>query len=113
MWRYGYNSFHRNFTIDGGTMKALIVTILVSLSFQAQAISPNQMDPEQKAQLIHALNQLEPEVLDNLLTDEALEWYSQQFSRNAEVEDQDIPVFHGRADLGFDAFADKNAPTFN
>lgn len=99
-------------------MKALIAIILFSLSFQAQAmmVDPNDMTGEQKTQLIKVLNQLEPEMLDTLLSEEALDWYIGQFSRTQASDLQDennFETYHGRADIGYDAFADQNAPKFN
>lgn len=103
-------------------MKALILTLLAALTFslnaQANEITPDQMTPAQQQKLIQLLNQLEPEILDHILSEEALNWYIQQFNRmdaQETSEQGDLETFqsiHGRKDLGFNPFNDPNAPKF-
>ena len=98
-------------------MKALIIALFLSLSFQAQAldVTPDQMTSEQQTQLIQVLNQIAPEMLDTILSEEALEWYIGQFNRSGEVEEQEdiFEAKHQRIEIANDAFNDPNAPTFN
>ena len=97
-------------------MKALIITFFLSLNFQARAtdVTPDQMTTEQQTKLIQVLNQLEPEMLTTILSEEAFEWYIQQFSRGGAEEAEVLSeVKHQRIDFADDAFDDPNAPRFN
>ncbi len=96
-------------------MKKLIATVLVFFSINVSAewkVNPDQMTEQQKVQLLQVLNQLEPGMLETLLTEEALDWYIDQFSRGeGEVEARDIEVTTGQVD-GIGGFDDPNAPKF-
>ena len=96
-------------------MKALLVTILVLFSFQASALDTNfeQMTKEQQVQLIKVLNTLEPEVLSAVLSEEALDWYIEQFNRleATGVYPEDVDVATGSVE-GIGGFDDPDAPQF-
>jgi hypothetical protein len=97
-------------------MRTLIASIAVFFScnaFSMMDVSPDQMTPAQQVQLIQLLNQLQPEMLETLLTDEALDWYIGKFTRGeAEMkEDTSLPVHTGQVD-GIGGFDDPNLPKF-
>lgn len=98
-------------------MKTLLLTIALCLTMQANAFfaqSPDQLSKAEKNQLLEILNQMEPEMLERLLTEEALDWYIGQFSRGGEeTEVQSIEVTHGRVDVTNGVYYDPNAPVFN
>ena len=97
-------------------MKALILTIFVLFTTNAFALdfTTDQLKPEQKILLIKALNQLEPEVLDAVLTDDALNWYIKQFQRGGMIDQLENQGFDVSIDPveGIGGFDDPNAPTF-
>ncbi len=98
-------------------MKALILTMIVFFSMNAFAmvpVSPEQMTEKQKDQLIQLLNELEPAMIESLLTEEALDWYIGQFTRGEmqdKLEGSELPVSTGAVD-GIGGFDDPNAPQF-
>lgn len=95
-------------------MKTTLLALAMIFTFntQAVAVTPNDITPEQQAQLIQVLNQLEPEVLESLLTEEAMNWYIEQFNRAGENSGRGYNVTNGRLDIAGD-YNDPNAPTFN
>ncbi len=98
-------------------MKAIIATLIVLFSLNTWAtmdVTPDQMTEEQKIQLIQVLNQMEPELLETLLTEEALDWYISQFTRGEfedDVEARDVHVGTGQVE-GIGGYDDPNAPKF-
>ncbi len=111
----GYNLFIETFDF-GGTMKALILTLTLILSFHANArsLSPADMPLAQQAQLIQVLNQMEPEMLDSILSEEALDWYIGQFTRGGFSEESfNDEVLNTRIEMDGNQFSDANAPVFN
>lgn len=98
-------------------MKTLLLTIVLCFTMQANAFfagSPDQLNETEKAQLLEVLNQMEPEVLERLLSEEALDWYLDQFTRGAEdTEMKSAEVTHGKVDVTDGVYYDPNAPVFN
>ena len=100
-------------------MKTLIATLVLTFAMQAQAsdIIPQTMTPVQKAQLLNVLNQLEPEALSAVLSEEALEWYIEQYNRGShhEVEMvlEEAQVEDSRIDFTENPYEDPRAPKFN
>lgn len=95
-------------------MKALFLTLIMTFSMQAQALSlsPEQMTPQQQAQLIQVLNQLQPEMLNTLLSEEGMDWYIDQFTRqsnNPDIEGSG-QVSNGQIDWIGEGYDDPNAP---
>lgn len=89
------------------------MTFLMIFTINASAnttLSPDQMTPGQQAQLIQLLNQLEPGMIDTLLSDEALDWYIEKFTRGGEVQVNNN-VSNDPTDIGGD-YQDPNAPQF-
>ena len=95
-------------------MKTLLISLLVlfSLNSQAMTLNPGQMTPDQQAQLIDVLNQLDAEVIEGLLSEEALEWYINQFTRETEMGDLSTGT-HSRIEFVDNPFQDPKAPRFN
>ncbi len=100
-------------------MKFILFTITIIFSFNSWATTPalDQLDLEQKVQLLQLLNQMDDEVLENLLSEEALEWYIAQFQRT-EIAPQtsDELVLYEVIQSGFDNgvghFKDPFAPKY-
>ncbi len=96
-------------------MKALILSLLIGFSSQAYAmekVNPAIMTSTQQAQLLNVLNQLDPEVLSDLLSDDGLDWYISQYNRMSDSELEIIEEAHSRIDLGVNPYEDPNAPRF-
>ncbi len=99
-------------------MKNIIIALITtfSLNAQAQITHPEQMPQEQKEQLIHVLNQMEPEMLSHILSEEALQWYIEQFSRDSrsyeEVQEDYAHFGHSRLPYDGNPYKDDNAPSF-
>ncbi len=96
-------------------MKALIFTLIIGLSSLAQAregINPEFMTAQQQIQLLQVLNQLEPEVLSSILSEEGLDWYIAQYNRMADEGEIIVEEAHSRIDLGSNPYDDPNAPSF-
>ena len=95
-------------------MKTLLVTILFCFTANAQAmhISPYDMTADQKEKLIDVLNQMEPEMIEKILSEEAMEWYIDQFTRGGKDHEAFAAgITHGRVVVG--DYNDPNAPVFN
>jgi len=100
-------------------MKSIFFTFLFFFSINSFATAPalDQLDLEQKVQLIRLLNQMDHEVLEELLSEEALDWYIDQFQREESTpessEDQVLfEVIQSGFDNGIGHFKDPFAPKY-
>lgn len=100
-------------------MKSILFTITIIFSFNSWASTPalDQLDLDQKVQLLQLLNQMDHQVLENLLSDEALDWYIGQFQRTESVpqtnEEQVLyEVIQSGFDNGIGHFKDPFAPKY-
>lgn len=99
-------------------MKTILIAIIVCLSFNAEArvkmVSPDLLPDDQKTQLIQVLNQMTPEMLSSLLSEEAMQWYIEQFHRETGRGNELIEeIEHSRIPSLENPYQDPNAPTWN
>ena len=98
-------------------MKFILFTISIIFSINSWATAPtlDQLDLDQKVQLIELLNQMDHQVLESLLSEEALSWYIDQFQRT-EVAPQNaeeqvlFEVIQSGFENGIGHFKDPFAP---
>lgn len=95
-------------------MKTLIATLFVFLSLNAQAtdINLDEMSLENKQALLKVLNKMEPQVLETVLSEEALDWYVEQFQRPQFEDEDNAEITTGRVDSIGHGFNDPKAPKF-
>ncbi len=98
-------------------MKTLLIAFIVSfgLNANAQITSPDQLPEEQRIQLIEVLNQMDPEMLTHILSEEALHWYIDQFSRETGEVTLDLEgndSYHSRLPHDGNPYQDPNAPGY-
>ena len=87
-------------------MKSILLLIVTIASFQASAFhsDPSSLEPSQQRQLISTLNQMDEEVLETILSDEALAWYIKQYNQETpafDLSEQTYEIKHGRIELDF------------
>ena len=96
-------------------MKALIMSLVVlfTMNVQAMDFELDRMSDAQKTQLLSVLNTMEPEALEALLSEEAYDWYIQQFQRETEEATDLTAAVHGRIEFESNPYEDPKAPTFD
>jgi hypothetical protein len=98
-------------------MKTIIIAFILFFSFNSLARTSIHLDLDQQKQLIQTLNQMDPEIVDTILNDEAYDWYMKQLEdqrQNAEglqAETTHAPVISTGPVKGIGGdFNDPNAP---
>jgi hypothetical protein len=73
-------------------MKTIMLAFILTLGLNSVALGNlENLNDNQKLKLVYALNQINPEKLEQLLSLEGLDWYVSQFTRNSsEVENIDL-----------------------
>lgn len=98
-------------------MKKVLISLVLLVSTQAFAIDTDkQLIPQQEVKLLKLLNQMDPELVEELLSEVGVEWYikrTQQFEGQTFSNDSEFESVTQPAPVDFGSYDDANAPKFN
>lgn len=100
-------------------MKKIILSLMILASSKVWASNTDfQSLPQQEVKLLKVLQQLEPEMIEELLSDAGVEWYLENSKRIKAtiLQNQNDGTFDPLiqpANLEFGDYTDPNAPKFN
>ena len=100
-------------------MKTIILSLIILTSSHVWAADADaQLIPQQEAQLLKLLQQMEPEIVEELLSDAGVQWYTENTNNfDSNTLPQGKNDTYGQLtqpiNLGINEYQDENAPKFN
>ena len=98
-------------------MKKVLISFILLMSTQVFAFNVDQqLIPQQEVKLLKLLNQMDPELLEELLSETGVEWYikrTQQFEGQILDGETEFDSITQPAPVDFGSYDDANAPKFN